>query len=92
MTNQEALRELRASIEGCGFQCHIETYRAAIKALEKQVPLRPKRIGWVEENGGRFVPTHTECPNCDYGVIERYNYCPKCGQALDWEGVNNGNT
>lgn len=92
MTNQEALTELRASIEGCGFQCHIETYRSAIGALEKQVPSKPKRIGYRKSDNGRFITTHTECPSCDYGVIERYKYCPDCGQALDWEDSNNENT
>lgn len=35
MTKQEALRELKSSIEGCGFQCHLEVYKMAIEALEK---------------------------------------------------------
>lgn len=26
-----------------------------------------------------------KCPKCDVTIIERwYNYCPVCGQKLDW--------
>lgn len=79
MTNQEALTELRASIEGCGFQCHIETYRAAIKALEKQVPQKP-----VEMCNRSFV-----CSRCKQKVIRHQSFCDICGQALDWEDDHN---
>lgn len=36
MTLEEKIAELRESIEGCGFQCHRETYEAALKALENE--------------------------------------------------------
>lgn len=86
MTNQEALTELKASIEGCGFQCHIETYRTAIKALEKQVPKKP------DANGTDDMDYYI-CPNCNtplYSIGDslywdmRPNYCEECGQRLDW--------
>ena len=78
MTNQEALTELKASIEGCGFQCHIETYRSAIGALEKQVPQKPKSY--------RLPPgiKKATCPRCLMMEDESANYCRSCGQALEW--------
>lgn len=31
------------------------------------------------------------CPNCNYDFEEdRFNYCPECGQAIDWSEVENG--
>ena len=87
MTNQEALTELRASIEGCGFQCHIETYRTAIEALEKQVPKAPV----LPDNIMTLVPMYF-CPVCSEMVRTLKNYCSNCGQALDWEDSNNENT
>ena len=51
----------------------------AIKALQKQIPQKP-----TIENG--FV----KCPACKlyirFPIMDRYNNCPECGQALKWEG------
>lgn len=77
MTPQEALTELKASIEGCGFQCHMETYKMAISALEKNIPKKP-----LKAHGGAY-----RCPNCQ---MKHFNpdwigtKCCDCGQALDW--------
>lgn len=81
-----ALRELKASIEGPGFQCHIETYREAISALEKQIPEKPGTNGTDEQD-------YYICPNCNtplYSIGDtvywdmRPKHCEECGQALDW--------
>lgn len=46
----------------------------SIKALEKQIPIKP-------------IGKYNVCPKC--GVIEfgfnEPNYCEWCGQKLDWE-------
>lgn len=51
----------------------------AIEALQKQIPQQP-----TIERG--FV----KCPACKlfirYPIIDRYNNCPECGQALKWGG------
>lgn len=56
----------------------IEALNMAIKALRKQIPQTA-----IIENG--FV----KCPACEryirYPIIEKYNNCPECGQALKWE-------
>lgn len=87
MTNQEALTELKASIEGCGFQCHKETYEMAIEALEKQVPVkryRTRTFGIIETNLRSSI-----CPVClSINITNEKDYpkyCNWCGQAIDWE-------
>jgi DNA-directed RNA polymerase subunit RPC12/RpoP len=67
-----------------------EAYTLALQALEKQVPRKPnktsykplKNIGW-----------EYECPTCksavginnnDIDYTQEDNYCPSCGQKLDW--------
>lgn len=80
MTNEEATRVMIAYGErniiastavGIAFSM-------AVKALEKQMPQKP-----TIENG--FV----KCPACElyirFPIMDRYNNCPECGQALKWE-------
>lgn len=59
-----------------------------IKALEKQIPVKPS---YENEHGEDM------CPICNFGLnnllYEEYGnveeitvkYCPNCGQRLDWE-------
>lgn len=71
----------------------------AIKALEKQIPKKPKQSG-VTDNEGIFHPTngingvpYDLCPNCETNLCtdgyfgrskDGFNYCENCGQKLDW--------
>ena len=79
MTVQEAIEYLKEK----SFQDYSGTpYEMAIEALEKQIPKKPmiKNLSESIEVG---------CPRCDYlqifiGRIEVENYCPYCGQKLDW--------
>lgn len=52
----------------------------AKKALEKQIP--QKKIKAKFSNGVEYY----KCPSCGVadGLIK--NYCPNCGQAIDWSG------
>ena len=51
-------------------------FEEAIMALEKQVPKKPIKL---------------TCPTCGFDKIDNswwvFTYCPKCGQLLDWEGI-----
>lgn len=91
MTHEEALAELKDSIKGTGYQCHMETYEMAIGALEKQVPMKPNV--YKEE-----YAVHYKCPKCGCRFVSKidgeyvagtrcYKYCYICGQRIDWEGV-----
>lgn len=50
-------------------------YEYAAKALKKQIPLKPTTFG----------KDLFDCAFCGR-VLEKHshNYCPKCGQKLDW--------
>lgn len=76
----------------------LEQYRALgtveelREAREKQVPKKPY-IETEKAKGLREDYDCYECPNCDsfLGHVSdckdehyRYNYCPNCGQAIDW--------
>ena len=85
--NEFALQELTESIAGSGFQCHIETYKTAIKALEYRIP---KKI-ITEEWGPDRCPTCKAELSADkgdgyYTHPDFMTMCPCCGQKLDWKG------
>lgn len=54
-------------------QDKIDTYKAIIEALEKQIPKKPKDDGWLY------------CPVCGKDILsDHFVYCPDCGQRIDW--------
>lgn len=57
-------------------------YEIAIEALKKQ---EPKKMLVGEINGHLLGGFH--CPNCKewYAGKLYFEYCPICGQRLDWE-------
>lgn len=63
---------------------HRKTNNKIADLLEKRVPKRVGNMG----NG------HYCCPDCGYednlydGNTKLANYCPNCGQALDWTEEN----
>ena len=79
MTVQEAIWKLER--EKSWFMA--DTLNMAISALEKQIPckLAPKSSKKAE------VPV---CGKCN-GIMDlmqgELNYCPNCGQAIDWSEV-----
>ena len=67
----------------------LQAMKVCKSALEKQIPKKPKTgtqtIGWL--NGEEIKSSFYACPCCKryIGQYEgKYNFCPKCGQALDW--------
>lgn len=56
-----------------------ESIAMAIEALEKQIPKKPtgNKMNCCPSCKA-LVGIHTDVINA------KYNYCPKCGQALDW--------
>ena len=51
----------------------------AIKALEKQIPEKPK----LDNDNGIYETEY--CPNCNRKLFPNEHHC-KCGQALNWSG------
>lgn len=97
MTNEEAISTIKiamAEIEWYYPMKYAEAFEAAISALEKQIPKKPKRVdkNYVFDGNWKKI-----CPCCGTMLMERittkdesypvhYNmtkHC-KCGQALDW--------
>ena len=64
-----------------------EAMEMAFSALEKQIPkeLIAEGDGYAD---GEMVYDSFYCPSCDYHMedYEVKNYCPNCGQAIDWNG------
>lgn len=60
--------------------CHI---RAAIDALEKQIP---KKVYVYYDGYSEVYPVWEEhCPECGFDFDgDRTKFCPQCGQAIDW--------
>lgn len=57
-----------------------------IEALEKQIPKKPDFEGDGYADGQLVYDTWI-CPHCEkkYEVdYEEYDFCPNCGQAIDW--------
>ena len=78
-------------ISGCSITIeptseNIEWAAMCAEASERRIQAEPHFEGdgyWR----GELVYDTWVCPNCytDYEVeTDKYNYCPNCGQAIDW--------
>lgn len=92
MTNEEAAKIIdNYEANGCGY-CHQggteveEAFRVAVEAIEKQIPKKPNLWGDGYFDG-EPVFDMWDCPRCGstYEVDgEEHDYCPHCGQHIDW--------
>lgn len=94
MNNQEAINQIKEHMKAHKMKERnaifiILALKMAIKALEKQIPA--KGIMRAIE-GYTYQEAHQLCcPRCHNAIrsifsLSRFmaNYCPYCGQALDW--------
>ena len=66
-----------------------EALESAVKALEKQTPMKPNNARTIFDFSGRYYTKKGNCPVCNSeGLYKADIYCNKCGQKLDWEGRN----
>ena len=93
MTESEAIkilqRDLQIQLENKALPDGIEAIQIAIQALEKQIPKKPTYEGDGYAPDGTFVWDEWLCPCCGkrYEVdYDDYDYCPNCGQKIDWSG------
>ena len=88
MTESEAKLILESEYKFHG-ECSVfgEALKKAINALEKQIAKKP----YIQQDNRNN--DCMECPSCDSFIgyecdcrDEHYqiNYCPNCGQAIDW--------
>ena len=88
MTNEQAITVLNM-IEAHG-DLAIKAKELAIEALKKQI-LQKVKNQFISHNGVITCFEEFVCPVCGYrisdgdGTVEEYyDFCPGCGQALDW--------
>ena len=90
MTIEKAMKILRA-VDGieCRFPGYTTALGIAMFALEKQLPKKVKRE-FATEGGCITCFETTICPACgeDFEETGDYDFCPDCGQALDWSDEN----
>ena len=96
MTESEAIKNLKDILDECTESeeavCYVTDVDApalemAIKALEKQIPKKLTYEGDGYAPDGTFIWGEWICPCCGrrYEVdYDDYDYCPDCGQKLDW--------
>ena len=94
MTEQEAIEILNPdadvvwkAYDGKDMERCNEACRVACVALEKQIPKKPDYEGDGYDENGNLIYDTWICPNCGkhYEVdYDEYDFCPKCGQALNW--------
>lgn len=80
MTAEEAIKTIQVAIGEVEWEYPLDysvAFETAIEALKKQIPKKLKDDGWLY------------CPICGRDVLmDRFDYCPDCGQALDWSENN----
>lgn len=92
MTHEEALHEVSTKVfrntDDFSMTISKECYKKIIEALKKQIPEKP-----IMREAG-YLSVYYDCPICGNYLVSRidgqlcagqkYIYCYKCGQALEW--------
>lgn len=97
MTAKEAIRRIKVHNKVHSQKKHnailiTKALDMAVEALEKQIPKKPNIYGDGYDDDGNLIYDTYDCPNCQKSFemeYEEYDYCPNCGQALDWSDDNN---
>ena len=88
MKPEESIKILQKHIDlikAYGGKCTHEVRQEAIKALQKQIPMKPNNIKTIFDFSGRYYMTKGDCPVCNIEELYKSDfYCNKCGQKLDW--------
>lgn len=92
MKPEEAIEKLRwPELPDRLVMVGLEARQKAIKALKKQIPMKPNNIKSIFDFSGRYYTTKGDCPVCNReGLYKSDFYCNKCGQKLDWGEENDG--
>jgi len=81
MTNQEAIETIEANYPPENYSMLREALGIAIALLKKQEAKRPV----VREKNGYWDHVCPTCGSLDEELGYEWNYCPFCGQAVNWE-------
>ena len=60
-----------------------EIAECVFEALDKQIAIKPIEMFFVEKPLGG-VYRMRKCGNCNEVIPPKVNYCPNCGQKIDW--------
>lgn len=71
MDKREAVEILEAGNERRVAAIYLMIRDISIAAIKKQIREKPVRVN--------------ECPACRTHMMIKHNFCPYCGQALDWQ-------
>jgi len=99
MTANEAIQVIKSNKPTSGYQMLNEALDTAVQALQKQIPTKyqkGKPYTWYDckpaLRGCRQTKRQSYkkiCPICGREITNRPNYCPNCGQAINWENTDN---
>ena len=85
----ENLIKLISKLGGLKTEEEIELYNSIIQELSSSLSTRdiPKKVKqYTKETSYMHDETFGVCLNCgEEDLKENSNYCPRCGQKLDWE-------
>ena len=93
MTEQQAIKRIKDEIGWESSELNREAFEMGIKALEKQIPKKPRFVDVRYRHHGRLIADGCsldrcyECPSCNshiFHVFESEVHCKYCGQKLDW--------
>lgn len=78
MDNQQAISKLNCLMKDLSASLSCDEFEAiimGIDALEMRTPKEPPKETYLGN----------ECPNCGDRISIHNDYCPYCGQAIDWD-------
>lgn len=94
---QEALGFLKESACENYLRQHVQTHEERVtifksskylqELVDKATPKAPngKHSGWRSPDGVSVLTFFEySCPHCERRVTDIDNFCPNCGQAIDW--------
>ena len=93
MTYEEAIKTIKIAIAEVEWNYPMEyaiAFEKAIEALEKQQTTKYKHLGTRLTHWGKCRHDKFMCETCGFikeftnNHTSQYQYCPSCGQAIDW--------
>ena len=84
-------KAMKCSKIGALYNIPLKSMELIVQALEKQIPKKPTYEGDGYAPDSTFVWDEWLCPCCGerYEVdYDDYDYCPNCGQKIDWSVKN----
>ena len=74
-----------------------EDYATLQKLVDKEKAMKPREVVRGRSGNIKYKSTQYYCPKCSFEVSKSYhnvftpnknNFCPNCGQKLDWSDSN----